>query len=139
MKLEMLFIGALLFGLVFIAGFNLYAENLSTYSIDVDTNTTFGKLANEGKLLYDYNKDIQDKIAGQTVTDATAVDSMVSGGYTAIKNNPFNALAYASNTTQTLMLETDYVPVYMINFILIVLSILVTFAIIAIIFQFQQR
>lgn len=139
MKIEMMIIGAVLFGLVFVLGVGFYGEMLSNYDVDVDTSSTFGKISYNAKQIYDYESSMRNDIQGGAVTDTNAVDDMVEGGYSAIKNNPFGALGIAANATETLMMEKDMIPAPAISFILLTLSILTTFAIIGLIFRFEQR
>lgn len=139
MKLEMMFIGALLFGLVFVAGLNIYGEALSNYNVDVDTSNTFGKMSNNLQSIYDYQKNMKEDIQGGSVTDENAVDDMVSGGYKAIRTNPVSALTVATNASMVFAQETGVVDEYFVAFFVTVLAILVIFAIIAIIFKFEIR
>ena len=139
MKLEMMFIGALIFGLVFVVGLGIYGEGLSEYDVSVDTNSTFGQMTHNLKRIYDIQDSTKDQIQGGEVTDADAVDEMIKGGYTGVRSNPFTALTVAANASMTLGKETGFVSAPIIGFFMAVLSILVLFAIIALIFRFQQR
>jgi hypothetical protein len=139
MKLEMAFIGALLFGLVFVAGLNLYGEGLSKYNKDIDTSSTFGKMSYNLQGVYDFQQDSKDKLQGGIVTDESAVDEMVKGGYTGIRANPFFAMSVAANATQTLAQETGYVSPEILGWAMAVLSILIVFSIMALVFRFRSN
>ena len=139
MKIEMMMIGAVLFGLVFILGLDVYSTMLSNYDVNVDTASTFGKMSSNAKQIKDEAESMRGSIQGGSVTEDNAVDGMVLGGYSAIRNNPFTAIGVASNATQTLMLENHMVPAEAVVFLMLVLSILTVFAIIALIFKFEQR
>jgi len=139
MKIEYMMIGAVLFGLVFVLGTSIYGNTLSKYDVDIDTSTTWGQMGSNAKQIYDYDKDMRGSIQGGTVTETNAVDDMIEGGYSAIKNNPYSAISVAGNATYTLMKQARFIPAPAITFILLTLSILTTFAIIALIFKFQQR
>lgn len=139
MKLENIFIGAVLFGLVFITGLQIYGEGLSRYDVEADTDSTFGKMSYNLKAIYDYQDDVKEKIQGGKVTDAQAVDEMVKGGYTGIRNNPFTAIEVATNATMTLAQETGYVSPELVGFFMTVFSLLVVFAIIQLIFRFRSN
>lgn len=139
MKLEMMFIGALSFGLVFVLYLGVYAEGLVNYDVDVDTSTSFGKLSYNAKQIQEYQDNVRASLQGGTVTDEDAVDAMVRGGYAGIRNNPFSSLSIAGNATETLLQEYQFVPAPVISFILLVISILVVFAIIALIFRFRTQ
>lgn len=139
MKIEMMMIGAILFSLVIVLGTGIYGQMLSNYNVSVDTSNTFGKLSYTAKDLYQYDSNMRSNIQGGAVTDANAVDEMLEGGYSAVKTNPFGALGVAANSTEILLKEKDMIPAPAIAFILLTLSILTTFAIIALIFKFEQR
>lgn len=139
MKLEMMFIGALFLGLVMITGSAVIGEGLSRYNVESDTTTTFGKVSYSLKNVYDYQDSMKENIQGGDVTDQNAVDQMLAGGYTSIRNQPFNALTAATNTTMLLAMESGFVNANIIGFFIAVISILVLFAIIALIFKFEQR
>jgi len=139
MKLEMLMIGAVLFGLVFVLGVDIYSDMLSKYKVDIDTSTTFGKMSYNAKQIKDYESNMRSNIQGGIVTEENAVDDMIAGGYRAIQNNPYGAIDVAANATQTLMQETGMVPASVVSFLLLTLTILTTFAIIALVFRFAQR
>lgn len=139
MKIEFIMIGALLFGLVFVTGYNVYGELLSNYDAEIDTSDTFGQMSFNVKELNEYSDNMRENIQGGAVTEGDAVDDMVEGGYSAIKDNPYGAVGIAANATETLMQESPFVPAEIKIFLLATLSILVTFAIIALIFRFEQR
>jgi len=139
MKLEMAFIGALLFGLIFVTGLNLYGEGLSNYDKDIDTSSTWGKMSYNLKGVYDFQNDAKDKLQGGVVTDESAVDEMVKGGYTGIRANPFFAMSVAANATQTLAQETGYISPEVLSWGMAVFSILVIFSIIALVFRFRSN
>lgn len=139
MKLEMMFIGGLLFGLVFALGAGILGEGLSRYNIDSDTSTTFGKMSYSLKSVYDYQDNVKDKLQGGEVTDQDAVDQMIKGGYIGVRSSPFNALTVATNASMHLAQETGFVDAKIIGFLIFVMITLVTFAIVAIIFKFETR
>lgn len=139
MKIEMMMIGALLFGLVFALGIDVYSKMLSNYDVDIDTSTTFGKMSSNAKQIQDETESMRTAIEGGEVSEGGAEDDMFSGGYKAIKNNPFTALGVAKNATETLMFEMHMIPDDAIEIIMIIFSIFTLFAIIALIFRFQQR
>lgn len=139
MKIEMMMIGAVLFGLIFVLGLDVYSSGLSDYDVSVDTSTTWGKMSYNAKQIKDYDKAMRDNIRGGSVTEGDAVDDMVRGGYESVKDSPFGAIGVAANATETLMMESHMVPAEVISFLMVTLSILVTFAIIALIFRFEQR
>lgn len=139
MKLEMMFIGALFLGLIMITGSTIIGEGLSRYNVESDTTTTFGRVSYSLKSVYDYQDSMKENIQGGDVTDQDAVDQMLAGGYTSIRNQPFNALTAATNTTMILAMESGFISADIIGFFIAVISILVLFAIIALIFKFEQR
>lgn len=136
-KLEYLFIGVLLFGLVFVLGLGFLTEALSFYNVQADTSTTFGKMTYNLKAIYDYQDSMKEKIQGGTVTDESAVDEMVKGGYTGTRTGPFNALTIAGNATMTLAQEVGFIDPNILSFLMTIFSIFVLFAIIALIFRFR--
>lgn len=139
MKIEMMMIGAVLFGVVFSLGLNFYGEMLSNYNVDIDTSSTFGEISNNAKEIAKINDQMQGDIEGGSVTEGDAVEDMIAGGYSAIKNSPFSAIGVAAEATETLLLEFHMVPAEAIDFIILVLSLLTLFAIIGLIFRFEQR
>lgn len=142
MKLEMFVIGFAAFGLIFLLGLGIYSEGLNTYNVDVDTSTSFGKISYNVKELYGYSIDTKDKLTGGAVSDTDAVNEMIAGGYKGIRTSPFRSLTIATNITQTLVTETPMsgiVSPFIIQFILLVLTVLVIFTIIYLIFRFQAR
>ena len=142
MKLEMFIIAFAAFGLIFLLGLGIYSEGLNVYNVDVDTSSSFGKISSNVKQLYGYNIDTKDKLTGGTVSDTDAVDEMIAGGYKGIRTSPFRSLSIATNITQTLVTETPMsgmVSPFIIQFLLLTLTVLVIFAIIYLIFRFQAR
>ena len=139
MKLEMMFIGALAFGLVFIVFLGIYAESLDEYGVEVDTSTTFGKMSSNIQQLQTIQGNMKDEREGGAVTDENAVDDMIAGGYKAIRTNPFKAVTIAANASMTLAQETNFLTPEIISFLMYTIGILTLFALIAIIFKFTQR
>lgn len=142
MKLEMAVIAFAAFGLVFLLGLGIYSEGLNIYNVEVDTSSSFGKISSNVKELYGYSIDTKDKLTGGQVSDESAVDEMIRGGYTGIRTSPFRSLTIATNLTQTMVTETPLsgmISPFIIQFILLVLTILVIFAIMYLIFRFQSR
>lgn len=139
MKLEMMFIGALAFGLVFVVFLGIYAEGLDEYNVEVDTSTTFGKMGYNIQQLQSIQGNMRGEIEGGAVTDENAVDDMIAGGYKAIRTNPFKAVTIATNASMTLAQETGFLSPDIIFFLTAVIGILTLFALIAIIFKFTQR
>jgi len=142
MKLEMFIIAISLFGLVFLLGLGIYGEGLNIYNVDVDTSSSFGRISSNIQQLYGYSLDTKDKLTGGQVSDTDAVNEIIAGGYTGIRTNPFKSLAIATNVTQTLVTETTMsgmISPYIIQFIILTLTILVIFAIMYFIFRFQMR
>lgn len=137
MKLEMLFIGAGIFGLVFVLFLGIYSEGINKYNPNIDTSTTFGKMSSSIAELSESSEDMRAKIKGGVVSDENAVDEMIAGGYKATKVNPFSVLAVASNATSTLMKETGYVSAPIISFLIFVLFVLTAFAVIYLIFRYK--
>lgn len=139
MKIEMMIIGALLFSLIFVTGFSIYISTLNTYNVQVDTSTTWGKISNNALALQKEGANMRSKIQGGDVTEGDATEDMVADSYTAIKESPYSALGIAANATETLLKEQHMVNSTTISIIMIILGILVTFAIIAVVFRFEQR
>lgn len=138
MKLQMLFIGALMFGVLFVIGLNVYGQIISDYDVNVDTPDEWGRLHSNLKQYYDTQEDLKSNIRGGTVTDADAVDDMIKGGYTGIRASPFEAVGLAANQTTQLMVDTDYVDPLFAALFAIILSIVVVFAIVELVFRFNQ-
>lgn len=139
MKIEMMFIGAIFFGLAFVVGLGFLGDGLSNYNVDADTSSTFGKMSNDIKQIYDYQDSMKEQIQGGVVTDSDAVDQMLRGGYTSIRGNPFDAVSVAGNASMNLAKETGFLPADIIFFLMTTMAILLLFAIIALIFKFEQR
>lgn len=139
MKIEMILIGVLLFGLVFVLGYDIHTEMLKNYDVEIDTTDPFGRMSDNGKQIKNQVQLMRNDIQGGSVSEGTAEDDMIRGTYQAIKNNPFTAIGTAGNATETLMKETDIIPAEAIGVLLLILSILTIFAIIALVFRFQQR
>ncbi len=142
MKIEMLIIGIALFGLTFIVGLDIYSEGLGVYNVEIDTSSSFGKMSSNVQQLYGYSKDTKDKITSGIVSDEDAVNEMIAGGYTGMRSSSFNSLAIATNITQTLVTETTMsgiISPFIIQFLMLVLTVLVVFSILYIIFRFQMR
>ncbi len=141
MKLEMFIIGFAAFGLVFLLGVGVLSEGLNFYNVEMDTDSSFGKVSSNVKELYGYSLDTKDKIEGGTVSDEDAVNEMIAGGYKGIRTSPFRSLAMATNITQTMVTETPMagmISPFIIQFILLVLTVLVIFTIIYLIFRFRS-
>lgn len=136
-KLEMIFISAIMLGVVFVAGLSLYSEGLTKYNVDVDTSTTWGKIGYNAKEINQLQIDTRNKLQGGTVSDESAVDEMIKGAYTGTRTNPFSAIEIASNATMTLFQETQMVPDFWISFLLLVLATILVWSIIALIFRFR--
>jgi len=136
-KIEMMFIGVLLFGLVWILCLNIYADGLSNYNVDVDTDSTFGKMGSNLKQIYDIQDSMKTQIEGGEVSDEDAVDEMIKGGYTSIRSGPFSALKVATNATMVLAQETGFISSPIISFFMAVMIVLILFAILALIFKFR--
>lgn len=139
MKIEMMMIGAILFGMVFIVGLDIYSEMLYQYDVNIDTNTTFGKMSFNAQQIKKEASDMRESITSGSVTEGNAVDDMVLGGYSAVRNNPFTIMGIAANSTETLMMESHMVPAPVVVLLMSILGILTIFAIIALIFKFEQR
>ncbi|GAJ20474.1 unnamed protein product, partial [marine sediment metagenome] len=91
------------------------------------------------KEIYDAQESMKDLVQGGTVTDESAVDEMIKGGYTGIRSGPFSALYVTTNATMVLAQETGFVSAPVIAFFITVISVLIIFAILALILQSEQR
>lgn len=141
MRLEYYFIGFAAFGLVFLLGVDILGEGLVIYDVEMDTDSSFGKISSNVKEIYGYSIDTKDKIEGGTVSDEDAVNEMISGGYKGIRTSPFRLLAMSTNITQTMVTKTDMkgmVSPLIVDFIILVLTVLVIFTIIYLIFRFRS-
>lgn len=137
LKLEMMFIGVLIFGVIFAVGLNIYSEALSSYNVEDNTDSTFGKMKTNLRAVYEYQDDMKGKIQGDDVTSDDAVDDMVKGGYSSVRVMPFQTISTAANATMILGSELGFVDPLWMGFFLTILSILVITAIIALIFRFR--
>ena len=107
-KLENILIGTAFMSLIFVLFFGVYGEVLFTYNVSGDS-TSFGKIGNNLKQTYELTDDMKTKIGSGPISDTNAVDEMVRGGYTGIRTNPFTAVTFVSNVTQTVAIETGYI------------------------------
>lgn len=138
MKLEMIFIGALTFGIIFVVMLGLYSEGLINYGVTANTDDTFGKMTSNMKQIYDYQDSVKSNIQGGTVSEEDAVDEMVSGGYKGIRNNPFTALTVATNASMTLAQETGFLSAPIVGYLVTIAIITAIFAVVALIFRFNS-
>lgn len=139
MKLEMIFVAVTLFAVVFIAGLNIYTEGATTYSVDTSADGVLGRVTENSNRIYELQDNMKDDLQGGTVTDEDAVDEMIKGGYTSIRNNPFSVLTAGFNATITILEEIPYVEDVWVGTFLIVMTALLIFGIIALVFRFTQR
>lgn len=144
MKLENFIIGTVMFGVVFVVLYGtggFYSEFLTKYDVEIDNNDAFGKVAESIKTsdIMTVSDDINDKISGGTVSDEDALDEMVAGGYKSIKQNPYTVLKMAGNATTTITKETGIVNPNLTKLLITILTVLVSFAIIYLIFRFAPH
>lgn len=105
-KLENLWYAAVMIVVSLTVILAFYGNMLSNYSITGDTSK-FGKVSTSLKGIYDPGLDMKSQIQGGTISSGDAVNNMVSGGYTAIRNNPFTVGSTALNVTGTIIQESE--------------------------------
>ena len=141
MKIEYFIIGIAAFGLVFLLGVGILGEGLVVYNVDMDTDSSFGRVSSNVKELYGYSLDTKEKIEGGQVSDEDAVNEMIAGGYKGIRTSPFRALSMASNITQYIVTQKDMsgmISPFIIQYLLLILTVFITFSIIYLIFRFRS-
>ena len=80
--------------------------SLSSYGVQGDT-TKLGSISTSLSSIYGTELSMKEQIQGNLITSGDAVNNMVSGAYTAARNNPFTAATIALNATQMMIQETN--------------------------------
>ena len=76
--------------------------SLSSYGVQGDT-TKLGSISTSLSSIYGTELSMKEQIQGNLITSGDAVNNMVSGAYTAARNNPFTAATIALNATQMMI------------------------------------
>lgn len=83
-----------------------YNETTANYGIPSD-NSSLSKINTKLNEIYSPSLDMKSKIQGGEVTSDDAVNNMMYGGYTAVRNNPFTVAAIGLNATNIMVNEAS--------------------------------
>jgi hypothetical protein len=136
MKLEYIIIGILFFGFLMQLGVMIIADGVDKYDIPIDTSSKFGKIVDEQAKMYGYVDDMKTSMQGESISDTDAVNQMVAGAYKGIRTNPFTAVTVLNSSLVILQTETPFISPGIISFLIISLTVIMSFLILAIVFRF---
>lgn len=85
MKPEAIFVGGSLCGLVIIIGMFFVVETSQNYDVPLD-NSSFSRATEKAVAVYALGGEIQGKLEGETVSESSAFDNILSGSYLALRS-----------------------------------------------------
>lgn len=134
-KLENIWIALGLMTLVFFVGNDLLGKSLTTYGITGDSSA-FGELSNSLVSSYSSDEKSMKDTVGTGAVDATnGFNEITANGYTVIRNNPYSTFSRGMNVTNTIITKSGIISPIFVQVFGTIVGILVTFAVIYLIFR----
>lgn len=139
MKLENLWIAGLTLSLVFALGFGYYANILNNYGHSSDEAVHFDEIDDLTGDLNSQSLGMKDDIQGGDVSDQDAENAMFAGGYKGVRSRPATVQTLLSDQVTVIEHQTtSIIPPAVFKWGYAVLGILVTFAVIYLIFRVNK-
>lgn len=137
MRLDKFLMAFVVFSLIVVTG-TLIIGNINTNYSDVGVNMStddFNDTYNTIDQMYNISQDMKNQTYGGDIEDGDALDSAISGSYSAIRmvRNTFKLIGDIINDVA----EVVGVPAYFITFAMTALTILIVFALIYLILRFR--
>ena len=140
MRIETIFIGLIIFGVIIVTGFLVFEEQIVFNNLTAD-NSKLSGMRDQMDLNKDSsaNTETRNKVQGDLDTDAaTAEDAMFKGGFSAIKDI-VPLTARVGNISTTIVQESGIFPAYMMNALSLIIAVLGTAFLIYMVMRFKPQ
>lgn len=135
MRIEKLIVAVALFSLFMISGIYIWGDVITNYNVITNTSNDFGSVYDKINETFNVTESAKEDALNTKLDGADTVwESMTGGGYTGVRDTTLSSFGIIS-AVFTSIAKTLGVEPYILRFALVILTIIVVFSVIYLIFR----